>query len=158
MKSSKKIHVIVLVIVCFCLLNYGLFRVALNALLPDNVTSRDWRYFIDQGYSIDEIYYGCYLLTNDSQRVVDSSVVSFCFNDSYIGVQCVRGEEIDPNEEQKDLDYYLIDMNVNRRYGPFTEEAYYQFCESNDIGEVGDWISTIPRPEGAVYEWDVEDN
>lgn len=162
MRLEKRMLVILIVIVCLCLFFYGCFQAIPNAL-PD-FGPKEWRYYLSHGYRIDEMHYGRYLLVNDSWEeyidgtsyvgiVVDMNVVSFCYNDAYIGLQCIQEYDIEQNEAHKNVDYYLIDMDANRKNGPFTEEAYYQFCTSNKIGPIGIWIDTIPRPSGATYDY-----
>ena len=139
MEKRKRTIVVVLwivIIVCPFLLLRGCMDAVLE-LFPDSV-SRDWRYPISHGYQIDEFYYGNYQLTStsggDYHAEINANVISFFYNESYIGLQCTREEDIAQNEIPEDVIYYFVDMESGQKRGPFTEEGFYQFCNSNGIG------------------------
>ncbi len=88
--------------------------------------------------------------------VIDRYVQAFCYNDRYIGLEHLR-ELVDPEEPDElypELDtsnpeYYLIDSEQDVIYGLYTKDEYMKQMKELHISEMGEWIPTVPKPEGA---------
>ena len=91
------------------------------------------------------------------ESVIRAYVTHFCHNDRYIGIKRINcdatGGLETPFEEvvwaDVDLEYYLIDAQTGTLFGPYSETSFAQVCLAQQTGELSDWISTYPRPEGA---------
>lgn len=162
----KKILLIIgIVLLCIALL-FIFLRICDNALLTGILLLSggpgDWSYTQLPGdYEIwrvnsQTIVFGKENTTGSLQTVVDSFILEFCCNDTFIGLKQVS---LDPdllyeNEDilktEPDANFYLIDGPQELVYGPYTQEEYLQQLQLLQTGPLGDWISTIPQPEGAA--------
>ncbi len=94
---------------------------------------------------------------NDSGRVLGPYITEFCSNDSYIGIKRlvideVSYSDVDVNEMDKsNAAYYIVDTRDGAVMGPYTAEQYAMHLEQLHVGEMSDWIQTVPTPDGAVF-------
>ena len=47
------------------------------------------------------------------------------------------------------FEYYIVDTQKNRKFGPFTKGQFLWECRTSGVGELPDWIKTKPRPHHA---------
>ena len=78
------------------------------------------------------------------------------YDDRYIGAKrAVFDENLSPKDVDQELinsspvEFYLIDTLNDTVYGPHTETEYQDKCKFLNIGDLNNWIKTVPRPEGA---------
>ena len=48
-------------------------------------------------------------------------------------------------------DFYIVDTEMHKRYGPFDEQTYNEKLEEFGITDMGEWLVTSPAPEGARF-------
>ena len=141
--------------VCFVMLLCGMVLAA--CVGPGR---NDWQYNLPNAYCIQYINSRDILLKDTDARsssssiVIDRYVTAFCYNDRFVGLQCVdvpqdAAEEIDRTHP----DFYLVDTQDDAVYGPFTEEVYRQTLEALKASEMCEWIATVPAPENAVFPY-----
>lgn len=121
----------------------------------------DWIYDkLPNGYEIWHVNSESIVLMKRTGESTDSKmgryIMKFCYNDSYIGIQRLTFSEDTPYGQPsvKDMDtsnpdYYLVDTVNDVVMGPYTAEAYEKQVKDLGIEGLGDWIATVPRPEGA---------
>lgn len=119
----------------------------------------DYEYYITDNYSIWHINSGEIFLRYEpngkgsypAERVVDTYVREFCYNEQYVAVKQMDPDKINFDDfELNDFScvvYYLVDMINNAVYGPYeTEEEFNQIAENLSVGELCEWKLTRPRP------------
>ena len=121
-------------------------------------------------------YYYCFDDNTASQFALRGYIRRFCFNERYIGVQFYDYKFMhDHNEallehnqihaeivlDDKEVhgpqfdayvpDFYIVDTEMHKRYGPFDEQTYNEKLEEFGITDMGEWLVTSPAPEGARF-------
>lgn len=85
--------------------------------------------------------------------LIKETVVAFCYNTKFIGLQRVPTTtfaEFDPEEVYaSEAEFYLVDAETREIYGPLTEEAYNSKLVSLGVSDMGEWITTRTKPDGA---------
>lgn len=90
-------------------------------------------------------------------RIIGTYISEFCYNERYIAVKQLEKPTDEQLENiqalyQEAPDYYLVDTQTEAIYGPFTEkEDFERTCEEQNVGDLGEWIPTVPAPEGAEF-------
>lgn len=96
-------------------------------------------------FSEGEVYGGAIL--------IEETVTAFCYNARFIGlqrVQAVAYEEFDQDKAYASVaEFYLVDAETGKIYGPLIEETYNSKLLSFGITDMGTWISTRTKPDGA---------
>ena len=121
----------------------------------------DWIYELPNGYSIWEINCNDIALIKEvdksSRTALSRYILEFCYNNSYIGIKRISIDENIPYPEvqidkldKSHPDYYLVDTTADFILGPYTAEEYYIQIETLEIGDMCDWIKTVPKPNGAI--------
>lgn len=162
----KKILLIIGIVLLCIALFFVFLRICKNVLLtamlfvsggPD-----DWAYTLLPGdYEIwrvnsQTIVFGKVNASGSLQHVVDSYILEFSYNDIFIGLKqisldsAIHYENEDILKTKPDAHFYLVDATQEIVYGPYTEAEYLQQLQTLHTGPLGEWISTIPRPEGAT--------
>ena len=93
----------------------------------------------------------------ESTRIrVDQHITKFCSNDVYIGIERLPVDDSITNASERiekmnnsTPEYFLVDTVNDVVMGPYTAEAYEKQVKDLGIEGLGDWIATVPRPEGA---------
>ena len=93
----------------------------------------------------------------ESTRIrVDQHITKFCSNDVYIGIERLPVDDSITNASEciekmnnSTPEYFLVDTVNDVVMGPYTAEAYEKQVKDLGIEGLGDWIATVPRPEGA---------
>lgn len=93
----------------------------------------------------------------ESTRIrVDQHITKFCSNDVYIGIERLPVDDSITNASEciekmnnSTPEYFLVDTVNDVVMGPYTAEAYERQVKDLGIEGLGDWIATVPRPEGA---------
>ena len=78
-----------------------------------------------------------HLLLNHEDDRVKINAASFCLQ------ICVLVE--------KDDMYFLIEFEKRILYGPYSNEEFINHCFELSIPEMGDWLTTKPRPQNAMF-------
>ena len=162
---KKALLLIGIVLLCIALFFVFLIvckNVLLTAMLFASGGPDDWAYTLLPGdYEIwrvnsQTIVFGKVNASGSLQHVVDSYILEFCYNDVFIGLKqvsldsSVHYENEDILKTQSDAHFYLVDAMQEIVYGPYTEEIYLQQLQALQTGPLGEWISSIPRPEDAI--------
>lgn len=119
----------------------------------------DWTYSLTGPYMIIRINSRTIKLNkkideNTSQSVVSDFVLSFQYNERFVGLKALSDPEWEenahrPTYEENDVSYYLFDMAQGESYGPFESASEYsEKCAEASAGEMCPWIETWPKPEG----------
>lgn len=128
----------------------------------------EWDYKLPNGYQISRLSGDIIILHTDryipvegkpdelTNVMINSRILSFNYNERYIGIQWIDpleiGEEDINTIETQNVLYYLVDSELDIKYGAFeTEEEFNEFCRSKSIENIFDWIKTSPAPKGATY-------
>lgn len=87
--------------------------------------------------------------------ILESYITAFCYNENYAGFKHVPYDYTTSDLWIEDVDlsnpdYYLYDAATDTLYGPYTPDEYDEQLEILNISEIGEWIPTVPRPDGAV--------
>ena len=91
------------------------------------------------------------------ENVIDAYITCFQYNSRYIAVRrlVVADRALLDDIQSVDTeaaDYYLIDAETDTIYGPFAEkEDFERACKEQNVGDLGEWIPTVPAPEGAEF-------
>ena len=108
--GKRKRTIVIVLLIALIVCDFLLIRGCFNAVMYKVITNfgpREWYYPISRGYQIDEFYYGNYKLTNTSggnfHAEINYNVIAFCYNESYIGLQCTREDDIVQNELPEDV-------------------------------------------------------
>ena len=90
------------------------------------------------------------------RKMVDQHITKFCSNDVYIGIERLPVDDSITNASERiekmnnsTPEYFLVDTVNDVVMGPYTAEAYEKQVKDLGIEGLGDWIATVPRPEGA---------
>lgn len=109
----------------------------------------DWSYRINDSYEIarsnsEEIK----LCKIDGHIVVSEYITDFCYNDKFV---CVK--RIIYNNPDIPSQYFIIDMDTDKVYGPFvSQEDFNNEKERVGVGALSDWISTDEiKKSGIIY-------
>ena len=118
----------------------------------------DWDYELPGGYEIvrfnsEDISF----IKDDRSIVLDRYIISFCFEERYIGLQ--RYPVTEPYDGIFDIrevdtsnpEFYLVDARAEIVYGPLTREEYDEHIIDFGITEMGEWIDTDSDFEGKNY-------
>ena len=121
----------------------------------------DWAYDkLPNGYEIVHInVVEINLLKREGEsmrKMVDQHITKFCSNDVYIGIERLPVDDSITNASEciekmnnSTPEYFLVDTVNDVVMGPYTAEAYEKQVKDLGIEGLGDWIATVPRPEGA---------
>lgn len=118
----------------------------------------DWAYPLPYGYEIWRINSERIVLVKNqgetSDTVIEDYIISFCHNECYIGIQNIslrtgQSSESIGQIDTSNPDYYLVDAASDEVFGPYTAEEYKTKKQDLNTGELGTWIDTSTRPEGA---------
>lgn len=89
--------------------------------------------------------------------ILESYITCFQYNSRYLAVRrlVVENRELLDDIQSLDTDaadYYLIDTETGEVYGSFVEKAEFeQACAEQSVGNLGEWIPTVPVPDGAQF-------
>ena len=86
---------------------------------------------------------------NGGSIIIDGYISAFCYNDQYIGIIRISKEKTMDGTTESITEYYLINTSADEVFGPYELERYESYCEELGIEDMGEWINTNPRPEGA---------
>lgn len=118
----------------------------------------DWEYALPNCYEIvhcnsQEVVFGK-IIEGSFQRLIDRYILSFCFDERYIGLQRYPVDPDRPWEDILDIhkidtsnpEYYLVDSATDNIFGPYAEKDYTQKLNDLGITSMCDWITTEPSP------------
>lgn len=157
--STKRIGIKIIRIVLITVFAAAFILDMLTILIVVTNGQDDWGYPLPNNYEISRINSNAIVLNKTVGQsyngVIDRYIQSFCYNDRYIGIEHLR-ELINPEEPDElypELDtahpeYYLIDSEQDVIYGPYTKDEYVKQMEDLHISKMGEWIPTVPKPEG----------
>lgn len=156
---NKKILSIVLLVLTLLLIVIVLFHVCSALLLEklyNDIGNRDWRIMLSNGYEIQKLNGNEILLIKDgwdknTDIVISSSISAYCQGNRYLGVTCNNiNSSVQTNSD--DAFFYLIDMQNDVLFGPYTRTEYEQQCIGRNWEGLNQWISTEPRPSDALFK------
>ena len=139
-------------LLCFCLLLILMLQTSCGGV-------GDWSYDLPNNYQIlrvnsNSVVFGKY--EDLFERKLDRYIVSFCFNDCYIGLERIPLDDIPPDQQidikkfdRTNSEYYLMDSANDLLYGPYSKDDYNEQCNDLGINDMCEWIETIIKPEGA---------
>lgn len=141
--------------------NWFLSRLGIDEEWLAQFGTDDWGYELPNGYEISRVNSNCVVLGKNGdvfEQMVDRYVVSFCYNQSFVGLQRIPLDDIAANEsidiqsyDRSSAEYYLVDTENDTIYGPYTEEEEYtEKCVELSVGDMCEWIETTTKPEGAT--------
>lgn len=117
----------------------------------------DWGYELPGGYEIERLNSVDIVFTKNGSFVVERYIISFCFEERYIGLQRypVNGPydaDFDIREvDTSNPEFYLVDSRADIVYGPLTREEYDEHIIDFGITDMGEWIDTDSDFEGKNY-------
>lgn len=124
----------------------------------------DWRFALCNDYYISRNNSSNILLgievnkeVHVLNRIIGTYISEFCYNERYIAVKQLEKPTDEQLENiqalyQEAPDYYLVDTQTEAIYGPFAEkEDFERACKEQNVGDLGEWIPTVPAPEGAEF-------
>lgn len=151
-------RIILFLIVVVFVLSLLLLFVSSRFLPGDNqIHNGDWEYDLPNDYTIwhvnsQEIVLGHYNTTNSISRVIEDTILEFCYNDEFVCVKTKKSNEQLRSQDNPDLAcYYLIDTIDEIVQGPFTYQELKDRLATFGINTLTDWIATNPAPNGATY-------
>ena len=142
----------------------------------------DWQYLLPNNYRVSRVNDDAIIFSKITQLnpqlsdlKLDRFILSFCYNDAYIGLKRIPLDEVsrgvffeiqkynDSDEEFCLVDeddgniiygpyvaeYYLVDAFNDSIYGPYSKEEYEAKCNELNVGSMCEWINTDSKPEGA---------
>ncbi len=118
---------------------------------------KDWSYDLPNGYYLSQTHsHAVELISPYGHVLVEPSISFFCYNNSFIGIQRKEIPEDSWREAEEILEnpnipneYYLIKIDTETVYGPMNKSEYKEACSVFEVGNLGDWITTLTVPEGA---------
>ena len=123
------------------------------------VNQANWIYRLPNSYRLRQVSKKEIILERplqDAQEpVLPDCIAEFCHNDRYICLQTgiPRKKKKRAREEVSDVmhhaEYYIVDTEQNLTYGPFSRWNLLVECSALCVGELEDWIPTMPRPHFA---------
>lgn len=148
-KLAKTLLGLSLAIILIICIGTGFIALVTHWLWKD-LGSRNWHVVLPNDYEIVQISGQEIVLVDNAANgstefVVDSFVRSFCFNDSFVGISTKGPHARDVWK------FYLVDTVQDIRYGPYTQEEFAAACDRYSVGDLGQWISTVPTPDIASY-------
>ncbi len=158
-------HRVVAIAVAAAVLGFLIFGSSCSLIMSSNWNPRgDWELPLCNGYYIFRTSSRdiCVVHERDNYKdsfedIIDSYITCFRYNSRYIAVRrlVVADRALLDDIQSVDTeaaDYYLIDAETDTIYGPFTEkEDFERTCEEQNVGDLGEWIPTVPAPEGAEF-------
>jgi len=121
----------------------------------------DWKYDLPNQYQVLMVNSHDIVIRNCSEGIVINNtivhnyILSFCYNDRFVGVQRIVPDDPDhcyiQERYSKDPEYYIIDTEENMVLGPFNEAEYEEMCDNLNVAALCEWIKTDPMPDGAYY-------
>ena len=122
----------------------------------------DWEYSLPNDYEIWRVNSQTVVFGKNEgdhfEQEIERFVISFCYNDRYIGLIRIPMDDIPYNElidietmDRSNSEYYLVDSKKDIIYGPYTENEYIKQCNNFGVYDMCEWIETITKPENAKY-------
>lgn len=75
-----------------------------------------------------------------AKTVVDAYVFEVAYNDAFIFAKRANvPEDLDTEIDTSTPDYYIVEIETGKRYGPFSEEAFYEQCQEFEA-ETVEWM------------------
>lgn len=128
----------------------------INALFED-CGNRDWSVELPYGYEIVKINSKRIILINNTLNSASNIVISeyinaYRYNEQFLEVLCARdGPDDLLSVDREDDMYFLIEFEKRVLYGPYSNEEFINHCFELSIPEMGDWLTTKPRPQNAMF-------
>ena len=158
-------HRVVAIVAVAAVLGFLIFGSSCSLIMSSNWNPRgDWELPLCNGYYIFRTSSRniCVVHERDNykdlfENVIDDYITCFQYNSRYIAVRrlVVADRALLDDIQSVDTeaaDYYLIDAETDTIYGPFAEkEDFERTCEEQNVGDLGEWIPTVPAPEGAEF-------
>lgn len=149
--------ILVLCVIIFFLVLRGCSYLLIDAL-SENYGNRDWHVELNNGYEITKINSKSIILINSASSstgkiVIPDYINAYRYNEDYLEILCARDGPNDllgvDSEEDK---YFLIEFEKQILHGPFTKKEFINHCLELSIPEMGDWLTTNPRPQNAIFD------
>ena len=111
-------------------------------------TRGDWKYDdLPNDYSVwrtnSRRIILCHSYGTTASTIVDAYVSEIAYNNDYIFAKQVTV----PEDSNKKIDtsnpsYYILVVETDELYGPYTEDEFNNKCEELEISEIPEWIKT----------------
>ena len=90
---------------------------------------------------------GLFEIERDNKKIgIEDYIAEFKYGNNYISLKC-----LEPKKNEVKVKFYIIDTKDEYIYGPYQdEETYNKVAEKIVEEELGDWIKTISKPDGAI--------
>ena len=76
-----------------------------------------------------------------AKTIVDGYVFELAYDDAFI---CAKRADVPEDIHQKidlsDPDYFIVDVNEEKCYGPFDEQTFYKSCQELGVSEGLNWL------------------
>ena len=126
----------------------------------------DWGFSLPNGYSVVHVdNYSICICKGDNtggRTIIGRYIVSFCYDQRYVGVQQIPIDENIRNLETvsqiieesnpADYQYYLIDTQADELYGPFDGEEYKTVVDDIGVYSPCQWINTSSITSDGSWE------
>lgn len=149
----RRFLVIILFVSAVSLLVYQAFLLLLLSTFGIG-GSGDWSYkHLPNGYEIWRCSKDNIILVksddpNFGDIVVDKCVISFTYNERYIGLQQVLDWDGEGSFSKEKINYYLIDAETEKVIGPLSKAEYSQLCDHLSVVFENE-IVTSSKPKDA---------
>ena len=141
MKDKKLIGTLIELVLCL-------------SFLVSCAGAQDWTYYLPNSYSIVRSNARSIKLIGAAGQVVEPQIVKFQYDDQYVGVCRVSVDEHEAylDGEFVNKEWILVDMESADVLGQFSDEQEYDDAlRKMGATTLCEWMSTVPRPEGADY-------
>ena len=148
-------HRVVAIVAVAAVLGLLIFGSSCSLIMSSNWNPRgDWELPLCNGYYIFRTSSRdiCVVHERDNYKdsfedIIDSYITCFRYNSRYIAVRRL----VVADRALLD-DIQSVDAETDTIYGPFAEkEDFERTCEEQNVGDLGEWIPTVPAPEGAEF-------
>ena len=104
---------------------------------------RGWVYDLPNGYALHCVD-GQVCVEQNGEQALSYNVTAFCAGSRYVGIRQEAG-----SEDGTETYWFLLDTENQTFYAEESEEDFRSDCESFQVTDLGDWIETASRPDGA---------
>ena len=115
------------------------------------INNNDWAFIIHDEYQVwhinsETIVFGRMQSPNAMTHIVESYVSAFKYNSRYF-----VAERRPEGKHSEKTEYYIVRLEDGVIYGPIELDDLEKELRNGEMGELCDWVYTVPRPEGAVF-------